>query len=168
MSDWQNRIKGTGTQAASQFLPHPDNARRHPMKQRDAVRSSLDQFGVCQFILVSARTGYILDGHERVWQALDNNDATLPYALIDLPEEKEQLFLMAYDRTGELADWDGEVLNRLLADVQTGLDPIMDSLLAELAEEAGAIPPPLDDLPDDESDVDRRVECPECGCVFDG
>lgn len=167
MSQWQNRIIETGTQPASQFTPHPDNARRHPTKQRDAVRSSLDKFGACQFILVNQQ-GTILDGHERVWQALDNDDAELPYAVLDLTEEEERLFLMMYDRTGEMAEWDGEALSRLLEDVQTGLDPVIDSMLAELASEAGVITDLGGDGLDDSPPVDKRIQCPECGCVFEG
>lgn len=152
-------------QAASQFHAHPDNARRHPLKQREAVESSLRKFGMIAPIIVNERTGNVIDGHERVWQGLQNDDAELPYITVDIDPADEATALLTFDRTGDLADWDADVIARLLPDVRTDLDPALDRLMAELAEEVG-VTPNLDPL-DPPEPVDRSVTCPDCGSVFD-
>jgi len=72
---WRNRIVGEGEQPASQFIANPNNWRVHPPAQRDAMRGALNEVGWVQRVIVNRRTGYLVDGHERVWQALQNGDA---------------------------------------------------------------------------------------------
>lgn len=36
---------------------------------------ALNEVGWVQRVIVNRRTGYLVDGHERVWQALQNGDA---------------------------------------------------------------------------------------------
>ncbi len=59
-----------GVRAADQFLANPSNPRIHPQKQRDAVAASIDTLGMISPVVVNRRTGYLIDGHERVMQAL--------------------------------------------------------------------------------------------------
>lgn len=139
MAVWNNRIVGSGSKPASQFLANPLNFRRHPQNQRAAVKGSLDELGWVQNVLENVRTGNLIDGHERVWQALQNDDANVPFIQVDLSEEEERLALAILDPISALAETDKDQLDALLREVQTD-DEALQKMLAELAKESGLYP----------------------------
>lgn len=132
-STWRNRIVGHGEQPASQFLANPNNWRVHPQSQRDALHGALNEVGWVQQVIVNRRTGYLVDGHERVWQALQNGDAPVPYVEVDLDEAEEAYVLATLDPIGAMAMADKGKLSELLGEISTDGEAIM-SLLADLAE----------------------------------
>ena len=102
-TEWRNRIVGEGEQQASQFLANPNNWRTHPQNQRDAMRGALNEVGWVQRVIVNRRTGYLIDGHERVWEALQNGDAAVPFVEVDLDEAEEAYVLATLDPIGAMA-----------------------------------------------------------------
>jgi hypothetical protein len=130
---WQNRIVNYGEQPADQFLAHESNARRHPAKQRESLRGSLDELGWVAPVIVSSRSGKILDGHARVEEALSKDEATpVPFVEVDVSEAEERLVLATYDPITGLASYDREALDSLLREVQTGSEALQ-TMLSELA-----------------------------------
>ena len=136
--DWRNRIVGEGTRKASQFHANPLNYRTHPQSQREAVRGSLDELGWIQRVIVNRTTGNLIDGHERVWQALHADDAEVPYVEVELSEAEEKLALAVLDPLSAMAETDAKILDDLLRDVSTG-NAALQELLAGLGEEIGII-----------------------------
>lgn len=135
MSKWQNRIVGHGVLPADQFAANPENPRRHPQKQRDAMRGSLDALGWIAPVVVNQRTGYLIDGHERVMQALEDNEP-VPYIEVDLSEDEERLALASYDWITTLAEYDRDVLSELMQDIHT--DSVeLQAMFSEMAERTG-------------------------------
>lgn len=132
MTDWRNRIVRYGTQPADQFTANPRNPRKHPQKQRDAVAGSLDTLGWIAPVIVNVRTGYMIDGHERVWQALSNG-GDVPFVEVDLSEDEEALALASFDWITYLAEYDRDILDDLLREVNTD-DAALQAVIAELAE----------------------------------
>lgn len=117
-----NRIsEEVRTLPASQFLAHPDNPKEHPFEQREALRRALQRLGFVLPVLVNERTGYLLDGHERIFQALET-DAEVPYVTIDATEEEERLILATLDPIGMLARHDKDKLKALLQSFPEGED----------------------------------------------
>ena len=149
-AEWRNRIVGEGEQPASQFVANPANWRVHPQNQRDAMRGALNEVGWVQRVIVNRRTGYLIDGHERVWQALQNGDAPVPYVEVDLDEAEEAYVLATLDPIGAMAQADKEQLDALLREVQSG-EAGVQAMLSELAEKTGlyteprAAPEPKED-----------------------
>lgn len=140
MSDavtWKNRIVGEGEQPASQFVANPNNWRTHPQHQRDAMRGALNEVGWVQRVIVNRRTGYLVDGHERVWQALQNGDAAVPYVEVDLSEQEEAYVLATLDPIGAMAQADAAKLDELLREVQSG-EAGVQAMLADVRERADA------------------------------
>jgi hypothetical protein len=130
---WKNRIVGYYEMPANQFLPHEDNARRHPAKQRESLRGSLDELGWVAPVIVSSRSGKILDGHARVEEALSKDEATpVPFVEVDVSEAEERLVLATYDPSTGLASYDREALDSLLKEVQTGSEALQE-LMGDLA-----------------------------------
>lgn len=170
MANWQNRVIDQGEQPADQFQSHERNIHTHPPAQREAVRSSLDKLGWLKPVIVNRRaTGeeILIDGHERVWQAMQNDNAAVPYQVVQLTPEEETLALLALDPTARMSGYDRDNIEALLHEVQTGLDPALDSLMADLASEVGIMLESTTEGLDEPAPIDKRVQCPECGCVFD-
>ena len=124
-----------GTKPADQFQANPRNPRRHPQRQRDAVHDSLERVGWIAPVIENRRTGNLLDGHERVWQALATN-SEVPYVLVDVAEADEAFVLATFDPIGALAEIDAAAFADVLRDVDTGSAAIQE-MLAAMAEEAG-------------------------------
>lgn len=169
---WQNRIIGYKQVPVSDLLANPDNARRHPPNQRDALRGSLDTLGWVAPVLLNIRTGYLIDGHARVEELLTKDDSALiPVIEVDLSESEEKQFLASFDWITQLATYDRDNLANLLQDVNTDNENVQ-ALLAGVAEDMGIIPP--DFAPVDMSEQPRldqlepkMVTCPCCGETFD-
>jgi hypothetical protein len=131
MSDntvWKNRIVGHGSKPASQFQAHPHNWRKHPQNQRKAVRGSLDSLGWIATVIENITTGRLIDGHERVWNALQNGDADVPFIQVELTEAEEAQALLSLDAISALAETDREQVNALLEQVNTDNADVMQFL----------------------------------------
>ena len=131
---FKNSIVNMGVQRADQFHAHPLNPRLHPQKQRDLVHASLKRFGWVLPVVVNKNTGHVVDGHERIWQALAQGDDTpVPFIEIDVTENKEAELLAVLDRITSEATYDPDNLTALLAQIQTD-DAILGALLSEMEE----------------------------------
>jgi ParB family chromosome partitioning protein len=136
---WANRITGYGTKHASQFMAHPLNWRKHPQRQRSAVKGSLDSLGWVSVVIENQRTGNLVDGHERIWQALQNNDAEVPFITVDLSPEEEAQALLSLDAIAALAQTDAGKVDELLRMVETDNTDVMQ-FMDDLAKDAGVVP----------------------------
>lgn len=167
----RNRITDFGLKPADQFQANPQNWRTHPQHQREAVRASLNELGWVGVVIENATTGHLVDGHERVWQALQDDNADVPYVTVELTENEEKLALATLDPITNMATTDAAILDDLLQDVNTG-EAALQSMLSDLATDAGIAPPDfapvsmggqsaLDEL------APKLVVCPGCGHEFD-
>ena len=162
-----NRIIGYGTKPADQFMANEMNYRKHPQKQRDAVQASLRELGWIGVVVENVTSGRLIDGHERVWQALKQNE-DVPYIQVALSEDEEKLALAIFDPITYMAETDAQVLDALLREVNTG-EAALQELLAGLAEDAGITPPnfePVDASEQPRLDQKKPVVCPHCGAEF--
>ncbi len=144
-----NRIVGYSTKPADQFEANPLNYRKHPQRQRDAVQASLRELGWIGVVVENRTTGRLIDGHERVWQALKNNEP-VPYVEVELSEDEEKLALAIFDPITYMAETDAQVLDTLLREVNTG-EAALQELLAGMAEDAGL-------YQDEKKDVDAAPQ----------
>jgi DNA modification methylase len=145
---WRSRITGSGEEAPDQLLAHPLNWRIHAKAQQDALAGALDQVGWVQNVIVSKRSGFVVDGHARVALALTRGEATVPVVYVDLDPEEEALVLATLDPIGAMATADTEKLEELLAGITVD-DAGLAALLGDLAgndPKAGLTDP--DDVPE--------------------
>ena len=164
---FRNRIIGYDTKPADQFQANALNYRKHPQRQRDAVQASLRELGWIGVVVENKRTGNLIDGHERVWQALSNNE-DVPYIQVDLSEAEERLALAVFDPITNMAETDAEILAELLQDVNTG-EAALQALIAELAEDASVVPPePPEEFGEYGEDIETQYCCPKCGYKWSG
>jgi hypothetical protein len=127
---WRNRIVGHGVKPADQFTHHPSNPKFHPPEQRAALRGAIAEIGVIAPVIENVRTGYLIDGHERVWLALETNE-DVPYIQVDLDADEEAYALATLDPIGMMARHDAEKLDALLREVNSA-EAGVQALLASL------------------------------------
>ena len=113
--NWRSRIVKSGKKAADQFTPHPLNPRRHPEFQRQVVSASLDELGQIAPVVENTLNGYLVDGEERIWQALSQGDDTpVDVIFVELSDEEHLRALELFDASGELAQYDKTRLQALI------------------------------------------------------
>ena len=96
----------------------PDNPRVHSQKQLKAIMSSMRRFGVTHPILIDDKM-QIIAGHGRVQAALELGlDAIPTLALHHLSKAELKAFMIADNRTAELASWDRALLAESFADIE--------------------------------------------------
>ena len=134
---WDNRIvEYDPAVPLDQLLAHPANPKIHPTAQTDALKGILGEVGWLTGLIVNQRTGYLLDGHDRVKAAMQAGQQTAPVFYVDVPPEAEAYILSTFDPVGALAAQDSALLADLLGSVQTG-DAAVQALLDGLKEDIG-------------------------------
>ena len=156
----QNRIIGLDYIPANQLLANPNNPRRHPAKQREALRGSLETLGWYDAVIMNRQTGYLIDGHARVEEQLTvDEDATLPVLVVDMTPEEEAQALASHDWISQMATYDAQVLDDLLREFNSD-DQRVTEMLAEMAGKNNLLQEPMSqDATDDTPDT----ICPLCG-----
>ncbi len=116
---WANRIIATGNENPTELLDrnNPDNWRLHPRVQQDALLGLMQDVGVVQDVIVNRRTGFLVDGHLRVFLAAEHKQPSIPVKYVDLTPAEEAVVLATFDPLADLAKPDPERLNKLLASV---------------------------------------------------
>lgn len=169
MTAWQDRITRFDRVPANQLQAHPYNARRHPAKQREALRGSLDTLGWIAPVIINESTGYCIDGHARIEEALTADDKQLlPVVYVELDEAEEAQALASYDFITYLAEYDRDNLDALLRDVQTD-DSRVQALLSDLADDNGLLVMDAPEaFPEYDDDIETEYCCPKCGYEWSG
>jgi len=167
-------IIGFGIKPADQFQANPNNFRLHPQDQRDIMSDILGVFGWVTGVIENRATGNLLDGHERLWEALAEGDNTLvPYVLIDITPEHEDNLLIVFDKVGEMVRLNTDSLSALIRRATiTEATPDLSSFINKVGQDAGIIPKDMSDDnetgPPDAEDPDEQTQvvCPKCEHVF--
>jgi hypothetical protein len=163
MIPFENRILSYGVKPADQFLANPANPRIHPQFQRGVMKAALTTVGFVAPV-IETRDGYLLDGHERIFQALENN-SDVPFIVLDMDsDDPDAAYVLAtFDPITSLAKYDTDKLNQLLAAVNSD-QVVIQQMLSELGLQAIMLPP-LSEESDAAADV-RMITCPHCGQRF--
>jgi DNA modification methylase len=144
----KDRIVGLVRVRAGDLVSNPSEWRRHPERQRRALRAFLERLGYAAPLVVR-RDGdalVIIDGHLRA--SLDP-DQVVPVIVLDVSAEEADLLLVSLDPIAAMARPDPEALSRLLARVGAAGEGI-DDFLEELRRSAGV---PLGRLVWDPEDI---------------
>lgn len=132
----RNRVRRVIKVRAGDLAPHPLNWRRHPERQRIALRAMLDEIGFASVVTVVERDGgyMILDGHLRA--DLDP-DLEIDAAVLDLDDAEAEKFLATADPLAGMATPDAARLYELLARADSEREEVR-ALLASVAVHYGA------------------------------
>lgn len=92
------------------LVPYANNARTHSAEQILKLRSSLQEFGFINPVIIDKNFG-IIAGHGRVMAAKAEGITEIPCVLVDyLTEAQKKAYILADNRLALDADWDEEVL----------------------------------------------------------
>ena len=138
-------------------IPYDKNPRLND-KAVDAVAASLQEFGFRQPIVVDGN-GIIICGHTRFLAAKKLGLTQVPvHVATDLTPEKVKAYRIADNKTGEIAEWDFEILPIELTELQeSGFDmttfgfsekeltKLLETDLRQGLTDPDAVPEPSDD-----------------------
>lgn len=133
------------TVAVDSLKEDPRNPRRHPEGNIVAIKDSLERFGQVEPLVVRSGTGIVVGGNGRLQAMREMGWSEARVVEIDLTDKQAASLGVALNRTGELAEWDADVLQGVLDDLGTadidlealslsGTD--LDSLMVEVSNPA--------------------------------
>lgn len=156
MIDFVSRITGYGVKRASEFKLNPLNIREHTPAQKRALKGGLNTLGWIDVVAENEVTGNLIDGHERIAIALENDNAEVPFITLHLTQEEEYQVLLIYDEIGTMAIADSERIRANLAIINESDKDVID-FLEYLKEKEGIIgePPGFDALYERYGDTDQ-------------
>jgi ParB-like chromosome segregation protein Spo0J len=113
------------------------NPRSHPAKNLAAIKAALAEYGQVETILVNRRTQpwEVIHGNGRLQAAMDLGWSHVAANIVDVDDATAKAMAIVLNRTGELAEWNKEELDKLLREVQTSEK--LATMLAELAKDQG-------------------------------
>ena len=142
----RDRIKELRRIKACDLVPHPQNWRTHPDRQKTLLREVLGQVGYADALLARQLPDgrlQLVDGHLR---AETTPDQEVPVLVTDLSEEEARLVLLTLDPLASLAETNADHLSTLLD--QTEAEGQLRAWLSERAETIGVFDIEAAGLPD--------------------
>jgi len=124
---------------ASQIAEHPENWRRHPESQEEALRGIFDEVGIVAPSIYNERTHRLLDGHLRRKVLEAAGDQLVPLIVVDVPEEQEATVLASFDQITQMARMDRAKFDALLDKVKVS-DPRVAALFNHLRQDGCLTP----------------------------
>jgi hypothetical protein len=105
----------------AQLHPDPENVRRHPERNIEAIQASMERFGQQAPVVYVVRRGkkVIIKGNGMLAAAKALHWAYLAAVESGLKEREAMAFAIADNRTGELSDWDEKLLASQLAELDS-------------------------------------------------
>ena len=159
MTEYKNRIIGSGEEPLDQILFNPRNWRVHPLNQQNALKGVLEEVGWVQEVIINQRTGHLVDGHLRCQLAAREGAKTIPVKYVDLSEEEEALVLSTLDPIAAMATTDKQKLDELFASIETENADVL-KMLDDIAEKERLEYAKRDPI-DAEPQIDRAAELNE-------
>jgi ParB-like chromosome segregation protein Spo0J len=151
----------------------PANARKHGEPNLNAIKGSLATYGQRKPVVARSDTGTVIAGNGTLLAARDLGWSHLAVVFTDDDPMTAVGFAIADNRTADLAEWDGEALDRLLGEVRVE-DERLQQMFDELAEAQGVLardaeaPSPPGEFPEVGEDVETEHSCPKCGYRWSG
>lgn len=106
------------------LIPYANNAKKHPKDQVLRISKSIKEFGFNAPVIIDSKNN-IVAGHGRILAAKKLKLETVPCVRVDhLTEKQKKAYILADNRLTELGEWDLEILNTELQDIEYDLDII--------------------------------------------
>lgn len=127
-----------------ELKPYEKNARTHSEQQIETICNSIREFGFRNPVIID-ENNMILAGHGRVMAAKQMGLEKVPFVRWeDMTETQKRGFILANNKTADLAGWDFDILQDELQDINLdmsdfGFDDISEPGIDELEENDGVI-----------------------------
>lgn len=144
----------------------PDNARKHPQKNIDAIAGSLRAFGQRRPLVVWNSTVIAGNGTLEAAKSIGWDTIEVTRVPLDWTHEQARAYAIADNRTAELAEWDAEILANQLVELETSGYDIGDWGFEAFAAPMDREPP--SEFPSFDDDMHTEYQCPKCGYEWNG
>lgn len=138
----------------SDLKPAPYNPRKDLQPGDDEyekLKSSLLEFGYVEPVILNARTGYVVGGHQRLKVLRELGEEEIDCVIVDLDDGKEKALNIALNKIS--GTWDEDKLNALLNDLKNSeIDLTLTGFDFEDVDKA------LKDFSDDEEENDYEFK----------
>jgi DNA modification methylase len=121
---------------ATDLIPNPKNWRRHPPKQRRAMKAALGEIGYADALLARVDENgnlILIDGHLRAGLTPEDR---VPVLILDVSEKEAEKVLATLDPLTGMAEIDSKEWLALLSGIESDLPDFAD-LLSDLSSQAG-------------------------------
>lgn len=103
--------------AIEKLKPYEKNAKKHPPEQVKKIARSIEEFGFLSPVLID-KDDRIIAGHGRVLAAKQIGLESVPCVYVEgLTDAQRRAYILADNRLGEITDWDTDMLNMELSDL---------------------------------------------------
>lgn len=150
------------------LLAHPRNPREGDV---DAIAESIRENGYLAPVVVQRSTRYVIDGNHRLLAARQLGMAEIPTVWVDVDDDTALRYLLAANRTNDLAAYDDQALTQLLAEIDGGARGLvgtgwqrddLQALLLDLSDRESLLAPSPPSAPKPNVGV-FPGHCPRCG-----
>jgi ParB-like chromosome segregation protein Spo0J len=101
----------------SDLVFDPINARKHPTRNIEAIKGSLTKFGQQKPIVINSKN-IVIAGNGTLAAAKELGWTSINCVVSDLDDLNQMAFALADNRTSELAEWDMDILQQQLAQLE--------------------------------------------------
>ena len=110
-----------------ELKPFQKNPKRHPRRQIDALKKSMETFGYTNPVIIN-KDNMVVAGHGRLLAAKELGFTEIPTIKLDLPYEKAVAYVLADNRLAELAENDDKLTAEILEMVKDNPDIDMEAV----------------------------------------
>ena len=148
----------TAIMRLAEIIPAEYNPRKRLKpgdKEYEALKNSLERFGVAEPLVVNETTGKLVSGHQRLNVLLEMGVEEVEVVLVELDEEQEKLLNIAMNKIE--GDWDYQKLEALFNEISAAdikFTGFSEEELQNLFEDCSSDP----DFGDDESEEDSEED----------
>lgn len=154
------------TVAIDSLTLDPENARRHSIKNLEAIAGSLEAFGQRRPLVVWDNIVIAGNGTLEAAKSLGWTKIEITRVPPDWTHDQARAYALADNRTAELASWDAEILANQLIELDAVGYEISDWGFEPLTPPTDPEPPKDFDSFDD--DIETAYACPKCGYEWNG
>lgn len=105
----------------SELKPYGKNARKHAERDVYAIQTSIERFGMNDPIGIWGDKNIIVEGHGRLEACKRLGIGEVPCVRLDhLTNEQRREYAIAHNATAELSEWDFDLLNEEIAELDFG------------------------------------------------
>lgn len=141
----------------------PRNARKHPEKNLEALKQSLNKYGQRRPIVVNAGTGFIEAGNALYETAKALGWTRIAVVFVQDDPDMATGYAVMDNRSAELSEWDYLNLDLVLRQLDEAFDKETTGFSAQELEYLLMTLPVPEEEPEFNADIPTICKCPRCG-----
>ena len=151
--------------ALENLTPDENNARKHGEDDVEAIKQSIEEFGMNDPIGVWGERNIIVEGHGRLLALKELGYTEAPCVRLDrMTEKQRKAYALAHNKTAELSGWDFEQMEANLAELSESLDMTKFGFVVN---EDVNIDDFFMDATETKEKEPKKIQCPHCGEFFE-